>query len=306
MRNPNQENYIDLLNNIRHNNCSNINNFKYELYEFFWNTDECQRNGAMSMVSCDNISNDSRYTTEDLLNSINNYKQRYITNISAVSNYLGNNLQKYCRIIKFKNKLKLRILNCDPDNYSGRLIFRQLITKILLGDDYDFSFTEGCYKDGSLGQEVIYYLFEIYNYDRYWLLHKLYYKILKKHIINNPNISFENFYNDKSINIIYPSIDGIYYYDSSETNIESKNIIINGTELLVFIPELCFSIEKCICYNLDSPYHFNVSLSSKEEFIEYLNEFINKYNQLNININYSINLFKIINEKMIKECKNIK
>lgn len=303
------ENIYNNINNLNYN----FDDFKYEVYELFWKKEKDVRMGAMSMSSCRDISPKSRsnkidnFIFQDVMkstnvNSIKNY-EKYVTNTSALPSYFGTNILHYGRIIKFKNRCKLKILNCNPDNYSGRFIFRRYITQLLLGDDYKFNFTKGVYSDGSLGQEIIYYIFEIYNYDRYHMLFKIYYDFFGRKINVNPNIEFVEFYNDEMINKIYPGLDGLYYYDQNTyTMADSMELNVHGTEILIFTPELIFNISKVIYLDIVNNKLTFKDVLTEQEMQNNLLNFIKTYSQKNQNIPMDIESFEIINKKMLEEC----
>lgn len=296
-----KDDYEQVLNYLT-NKTLDIDHKKYELYELFWNNSEHKRSGTMSMSSCSNISDKSRQQIVPKGTSI--VYDKYVTNTSAIPEYFGNNLQYNSKIVKFKNKLKVSILNCNADNYIGRYVFRKKITEIILGDDYNFDIQNNeTYMDGSLGQEVIYYFLEIYNYDRFNELNHIYHEFLNKNLSVNTNISFENFYNDKLINKIYPSIDGVYYYDQNKFIDKNRaEYNIHGTEIVIFTPDLCM--------NLYSVHYFNIlndkitfkDTKTLDEQINNLKNLIDNYDNLNKEIPMSIESFNVINEKMLKEC----
>jgi hypothetical protein len=281
----------------------NLDNTKYNFFEKFWNDNNNKRTGTISMVSCDNISPRSRSdynnSTNDKLNVVDN-----VGNIAINTKYFGNKINNFGRIVHFRNKHSLRILNCYPTDKLGRYFFRLNITKIILGDDYSFNFIKGCYKGGCLGQESIYYLLEIYNYDRYYNLFNMYSKIntnIDNLHINLPSkYSFENFYNNPAVNTYYPSLDGLYYHDDSNIPDINININVHGTELLIFIPELLLNIisskfiddiinDKSIIYNNNNDDLFNAYV---------LNNLNNNAN-LNINMDTLVKINNYINNDCV-------
>lgn len=268
----------------------NLDNTKYNFFEKFWNDDDDnnKRTGTISMVSCHNVSPYSRInyktTNDDNLNVNNN-----VANIAINTNYFGNKINNFGRIVHFRNKHILRILYCYPTDKLGRYFFRLNITKIILGDDYSFNFKEGCYKDGCLGQESIYYLLEIYNYDRYYTLFSMYNKIktnTDELYINLPSkYSFDNFYNSNAVNTYYPSLDGLYYHDDSNIPDINININVHGTELLIFIPELLLNIISSKFINdIINDNNILYNNNNDDKFNKYILNNLNNSTKLNINM----------------------
>ena len=280
----------------------NLNNLKYDFFEQFWTDNNTNtRTGTISMTSCDNVSFESRTSYNNILNNYNN-----IGNIAINPNYFGKQINNFGRIVKFNNNHKLRILYCNPKNKLGRLFFRKAITKIILGEDYKFDFKEGCYQDGCLGQEIIYYFLEIYNYDRYHKLTDLFDDLNKDkeklHINLPPDYKFEQFYNDESVNIEYPSLDGIYYHDDSSVNIDKQDIPVHGTEIIIFIPDKFFNIESSIFINdiinnNIKKYTFDNNI---KEFHAYITNNINNPNNLDISLTNLTNINIFLNKECIK------
>jgi hypothetical protein len=187
------------------------------------------------------------FTTDTFINE---------TNENSFNALLNNEFFKcksdnfYKRIIIMTNIYNMDFLNFSATNYSGRSFYRYIMTKMLLGDDYDpvmivknFDKHHGFYKDGTLGQEIIFYFIEIYCYDRYNFFNNLsneQYLLVDPHNKNSKDEKEEknNKINELLINKMwrseYPSIDGVIYVDKSNDN--GKEII--GIETVVFIPDI--------------------------------------------------------------------
>jgi hypothetical protein len=301
------KNKIDVhqYNNIK--NKTNLNYSKYDFFELFWkDNNENTRNGAMSMTSCDNVSKESRTSYSNPTNDLND--ESNIGNIAINPAYFGEQINDFGRIVKFKNSHKLRILYCNPTNKLGRYFFRKAITKILLGEDYTFNLRDGCYKDGCLGQEIIYYFLEIYNYDRYYNLQMLFNNLKNNneyelHINLPDKYTFEEFYNDESVNIYYPSLDGLYYHDDSSMKVDGTEISVHGTEIVTFIPEKLFDISSSIFINniinsteLVKPTEYTFQ---DDAFHKYIYDNIGNYNSLTISIDNLKKINTFINNKCL-------
>jgi hypothetical protein len=295
--------YESTYNNLT-NNIPLQKSFANEFYEFDWG--EQSRNGTISLTSCDSTIPSSRTIAQD----------KYLLNLSTTINYFGETFDLFGRFIYFKNKCPLRILKPETKNYSGRYSFRYYLTIMILGDDYKFNFKDEVFPDGTLGQEIIYYLLEIYAYDRYHFLFNAYSKLTAI----DPNITLEDFYGASNIDEVYPAMDGVYYYDHSI----AKSINIRGTEILIFTPELLLNISE-VFYITDeslSPGHNpsntgqgNVQVNdkiklvkteNKQQFIQYLSTFISKYNKLsNKAILYDNDEFNKLNEILVANCSKV-
>ena len=231
-------------------------------------------------------------TTTDLF--INNKLHTSSFRGSLVQKYFDcNESNKYKRLIVFKNKYNLTLLNFTSDNYSGRKYFRYLMTKELFGDDYDLSKVSqnyakysGFYKDGTVGQEFINYFIEIYAYDRYNFFMNLVKKDYETNIPCTDTIQslpytysikyncIENKYDEITENELwsndYPPFDGIIYIDYTEG---SSNSIAGSTcelsfdssthcresavETVIYIPEIYLAIIKNLYMNDGEHFTFN-------------------------------------------------
>jgi hypothetical protein len=179
--------------------------------------------------------------------------------------YNINNKLSFGRISYYRNKLPVCIYDFSGDNYKNRFIFRKIVTKLILGEDFftkiivdNLNPIEGFFKDNTIGQEIYYYFLEIYNYDRYNFLLKSY-----NSFISNFNRGlFEEFLNSPEINREYPPFDGVLYFDHSIHN----NIQYPGTECLLFIKEIITKIFGIKCA-------FNNKFYNSLQFVDAINDF---------------------------------
>jgi hypothetical protein len=113
-----------------------------------------------------------------------------------------------------------------------------------LGDDYNQNMVvknhakySGFYKDGTLGQEILYYFIEIYEYDRYNFFKNMandeYYLINNVDDIDKVNIKIDEFFSNKYWQNEYPAINGVIYIDKSSDIVSSV-----GIETVIFVNEL--------------------------------------------------------------------
>ena len=149
------------------------------------------------------------------------------------------------------NKFNMTLLNFSTRDYSGRSFYRYTLTKLILGDDYDpdevvknIDTYTGFYKDGTLGQEILFYFIEIYCYDRYNFFFNManeQYLLLGK--VNKDTDIKDTDIKNKKINELlknklwiseYPPIDGIIYLDKS--NDDGREV--SGIETVIFIPDI--------------------------------------------------------------------
>jgi len=221
--------------NINNNNRRNIINYEPNKLTLF--SDKCY----------DNFETEYKGTISTVSNNITNSKNIKDKNsdISLLLNleYLTcRDPNKYKRVIVFKNKLNITLLDFSTSNFSGRKYYRYLFTKLILGDDYNLqNKTNGFYNDGTLGQEIIYYFLEIYCYDRYNFFKKLainsYNDEIPQHVQEtaplfpallaniNELLVNKNWKND------YPPIDGVTYFDKSPNSKYGIEIVIYTSEI---------------------------------------------------------------------------
>jgi hypothetical protein len=190
------------------------------------------------------------------------------------------NDDKYKKIIVMNNNYTMTFLNFSTLNYSGRSLYRYLLTKIILGDDYDlyivsnnYSNYYGFYKDGTLGQEIIYYFLEIYCYDRFNFFYNL---ANEQYLLINE--LFENIFWSNE----YPSIDGVLYIDKSIDDMKE----IYGIETIVFTPEIFLNEINNIYINDGVNFTFdieNVTINNKPININFniLKEWLTHFNSSN-------------------------
>jgi hypothetical protein len=164
-----------------------------------------------------------------------------------------------------------------------------------------------------LGQEIINYFIEIYEYDRYNFFDKIaktYYQKIRNHaydvmlyddkIITKISELFSNKYWKKE----YPPLNGVLYMDVSDNGSNQ----IYGVETLIFVNELILNNIKSIYIN--DGYHFvdnksNVTNTDNNVFIHinllatYLDRHIDASKYVSIGgMNKSINKFNKYNKKI--------
>jgi hypothetical protein len=283
--------YQDIYNElIINNNVLQRSTYYNKFFEFNWNTNETKRLGTMSYVSCDNFMKDY-----ELFNMLPIDQSNYSLNISTLPNYFGKRFDYFGRFIFFENRYSTSIINCSSKDYSKRYKFRYYFTTLILGDDYIFNFKHGVFPDGTLGQEVIYYLFEIYNYDRYHFINHAF--NVNTYVKYNGNLS--NLM--KNMNDIYPPLDGVYYFDHQKLN----NMDVSGNELVIFIPDISLTLTKII-YIKKKPNNNELELVKKNTVADYIVElqnFINNYDILStVRVAYDNAAFVTMNNKLLEQC----
>jgi hypothetical protein len=244
------ENIIRELNIVKTdiNGRSKIPNsqISFKFFDFYDTIDIDTRKGSMSFSLCSN-----EHKLEDFYDSMyKKCKQKYAVcdcvqpNDNDISATVSLNPKYYNfkynksfgRISYYVNKLPLHIYNFSSENYKNRYLFRNIITKLILGDDFydvifNFNFKpeHGFFKDYTIGQEVYYYFLEKYNYSRHSYLLNSY----NKFVSNFNKDIYEEFYNNEEINNEYPPIDGVLYFDHSIYD----RIDYPGIECLIFNKE---------------------------------------------------------------------
>ena len=181
-------------------------------------------------------------------------------NISIVSSFLGEYDNNLGRILMFRNNKQLHLLDLGDNSFQGRRLFSSLMTKLILGKDYNLEkinddFTNlskrclrcNCSSDcvcgiwsgyGTLPEFVINYLFEIYCYDNQSL------------------------------------IDGIVSMDSSYDNILNKEII--GTEYKIFLTDKHMILESVI--------YMGIIYYNSDEYYKKIKEDYENYKRTGVNI----------------------
>jgi len=211
-----------------------------DFFDIYNSIDIETREGSMSFSVCSNEqffinTYDNMCVNSSLLSStcFNKICDESKSAMVSVNPKYYNENDALGRISFYKNKFKLYLYNFSSPNYKNRYIFRLLITKIILGDDYldilssPFEYIKhGFFEDKTIGQEVYYYFLELYNYDRY--------KILKSSYDNFFDTfnreTFEEYYNCDQINDEYPPFDDVLYFDNSKY----KDMNFPGIECLIF------------------------------------------------------------------------
>lgn len=239
-----KEEIKELHKKLKKNNESSIINIKKESVKFYsakcFDNLETEYKGSVSFVTDTFYNNDFPDSFSAMLNS--NYFNCKLPN-------------KYKRIIMMTNIFNMTILNFSTSNYSGRSLYRYLFTKIILGDDYEPELIiqnigeyTGFFKDGTLGQEIIYYFIEIYCYDRYNFFYNMAndeYILKKNQLSEEKNTKIKELLENELWQEEYPNIDAVMYIDKSMD--ESKIVI--GIETVVFINEVYLKKVKDIYIN---------------------------------------------------------
>ena len=225
--------------------------FSARFYDFYDTLNIDSRKGSMSFSLCNNLPLLHKLYESmcSLCNGLSSScacaqisKEDIPASVSLNPHYYSASDPKlFGRITYFTNQFKLCLYNFTSNNYNNRFIFRTMITKLILGDDYfdviiqnQFKPTIGFFKDYTVGQEVYYYFLELYNYDRMNFIKNSF-----DNFFNSFNKGiFEKYYNNDDINNTYPPFDGVLYFDNSEYD----NINYPGTECLLFNKEFATKI----------------------------------------------------------------
>ena len=263
----------DLMNKVTIPTSKNINKF----FDFYDIININGRAGSMSFSLC---------TDNKVINNIydemcKNCNQTMCTcsplqqndksaSISLNPKYYNiDNNQSFGRISYYNNKLPVCIYDFTGTNYKNRYIFRKLITKLILGEDFftkiivnNLNPIEGFFKDNTIGQEIYYYFLEIYNYDRYNFLLKSFNSFSSN--FNRGN--FEEFFNSPETNKDYPPFDGVLYFDHSKHD----NLDYPGTECLLFNKEIITKLIGIKCAFNNKFYNSTEMINAIDDFNIYL------------------------------------
>ena len=195
----------------------------------------------------DDFENSYKGTVSYTTNTFSNDPNKTTFDVMLNKNYFNcRDSNKYKRVIIATNKYNMTLLNFSTSNYSGRSLYRYILTKFILGNDYNPQIVadnptkySGFYKDGTLGQLFIYYFLEVYCYDRfnffknmatedYQLIRDIRDRDLAKQTKINEFLSNELWLNQ------YPGIDGVLYMDKSTND----RTVLTGVETVVFVQEI--------------------------------------------------------------------
>jgi hypothetical protein len=244
-----KDNIIKIENEIGENNIMNIQTNGIKLYNtnkikkfyskselntyklpenIFKTSDPESYKGSMSFSSC-------------FFKNENKIKDNFV---SVNDVYFGTNFIQFPRITSYTNDYKLRLFNFTTFDYTGRIYYRNLVTKLILGDDYKFNLKNGFYNDSTLGQEVIYYLFEIYNYDMYNYINN----IIENNKKDNHIVTYDDIMNNPIWSKELHICNGIIYYDSTN---DSHNNKIDGIEICIFNIDITLSISDILLLESD-------------------------------------------------------
>lgn len=229
------------------------------------------RNGTMSFTSCD--VNLQRVTCEKN-NCFTSLQDNYDAIVSMNPRYYKlNEPITFGRMTFFTNIFNFHLLDFYSANYFGRQEFRRQITELILGKDY---FTKvinnniygknkrnGFFPDKTIGQEVFYYMLEIYNYDRYNYLIDAY-KI--NGMSTKPGSQcIDDFIGTDSQD--YPAFDGVIYYDTSS----SMKVEYPGPEILIFSADIKLIIIAFLTAWNNKLYLQSEVTEMKEDFLNFIN-----------------------------------
>ncbi len=213
----------------------------------------------------DNFETEYKGTLSTSSNMIQNNKLHTApTKTSMFSAYFNcRNDNKFKRVVVLENNYDMTLLHFSSDDYSGRVYYRYMFTQLLLGDDYDqleviqnHSKYTGFYRDGTIGQEIIYYFLEIYNYDRFNFFKEYItrdYVETKKHgsAVHGKEIGpptsdkLNEMLSSKLWRNEYPAFDAVIYIDHNWEG----NTDFAGVEIVVFISEIYLEILESIYIN---------------------------------------------------------
>lgn len=233
-----------------------------------------QRQGTMCFTTCHSIS--------DKRNLGSNF------NLSTNSLFLGFREASLGRIIICKNIYPLHIINLTVDNLSPRKFYETLLTKLILGVDYDFNIRDSIsYVDGRMDQRAARYFIEIYAYDRH--------KFLLAEYKNYGGMDFSAFLYYQGPKLM-PPLDGVFQNDTGEdisiiTPDHPKGLSISGTEIQIYVTDLHVRVE-CI-------YHDGVFYFDKNDWKKEVSRVMQTSGPKNTNLDKFINM----NHELLNYCR---
>lgn len=205
-------------------------------------------------------------------------------NLSLSTTFLGSCDNALGRILIYRNIKELKMLFVGDKSFQGRRMSAQMITKMILGKDYDLNKTDGFFNSyggdllchtkgdcecglwngyGTLNEFVMNYIFEIYCYD-------------------TPA----------------PLMDGIIGFDLNYDTL--LNIQIAGTEFKIFNSEKVMVLESVLYFGI---MYYNLS-----DYREKIENDLKSYEQCSVPVTkkWNINSFVSLNDKLEYYCSNIR
>lgn len=200
-------------------------------------------------------------------------------NISLSSTFLGSCDNALGRILIYRNTKELKMLYVGDKTFQGRRMLAQIITKLILGKDYDLNKTDNMFNSfadnvlcpckgdcacgvwngyGTLNEYVMNYIFEIYCYDTHVPLmdgvigFDLNYDTLLQ--IKISGTEFKIFNIEKVMVLESVLYFGKMYYNSSEYKKKLEEDFENWKDCPISVPKI-WNIETFILLNNELEYY---------------------------------------------------